>query len=80
MFVSVTRLHLRRLLTLLQFMARNEAAIVQVRQAQGFLSGKVYIEGVKTFWTITVWQDEKGMKAYRGAGVHRDVMPLLFDW
>ena len=34
----------------------------------------------RTFWTLTGWEDERAMKAFRGAGAHARVMPRLFEW
>lgn len=33
-----------------------------------------------TFWTLTVWEDERAMKAFRGTGAHSQVMPRLPEW
>lgn len=33
-----------------------------------------------TFWTLTVWEDEKAMRAFRGAGAHGKVMSHLPRW
>jgi hypothetical protein len=34
----------------------------------------------RTFWTLTVWQDEKAMKAFRVSVPHASVMPRLVEW
>ena len=34
----------------------------------------------RTFWTLTVWENEKAMKAFRGSGAHAKVMPRLANW
>ena len=34
----------------------------------------------RTFWTVTVWETEDAMRAFRASGDHRLVMPKLQDW
>ena len=34
----------------------------------------------RTFWTLTVWESERAMKAFRGSGPHAKVMPRLVEW
>jgi len=52
----------------------------QIRRAPGFLGGRLLIDNLHTYWTLTAWQDEKAMKAFRGAGAHSRVMPKLVAW
>lgn len=33
-----------------------------------------------TFWTLTLWQDERAMKAFRGSHAHAKAMPRLAGW
>jgi hypothetical protein len=49
-------------------------------RAPGFLGGKVLIDARRTFWTLTAWEGEKAMKAFRGSGAHAQVMSRLPDW
>ncbi|HVF54886.1 MAG TPA: antibiotic biosynthesis monooxygenase [Pyrinomonadaceae bacterium] len=79
-FISVTRLRLRSLRYFLQFFRQSLKTARQAEHAQGFLGGKLLLEGSKTFWTITAWEDEASMRAYRNAGAHRGVMPSLLEW
>ncbi len=32
------------------------------------------------FWTLTVWENERDMKAYRGSKAHAKAMPRLAVW
>jgi hypothetical protein len=52
----------------------------QVRRARGFLGGRLLVDAQRTFWTLTVWESEQAMKAFRGAGSHAKVMPKLAAW
>ncbi len=79
-FISLTRLRVRSLRYLLQFVW---AALKSARQAEstpGFIDGKLLREARNTFWTITAWEDESAMRAYRNHGTHRAMMPRLLDW
>lgn len=79
-FISLTRLRVRSLRYLLQFVWQVLLASRQAQRSPGFLAGKLLRERRNTFWTVTAWQDEAAMQAYRGTGPHRRVMPRLLDW
>jgi hypothetical protein len=52
----------------------------QTVRAPGFIGGRLLIDNLHTYWTLTVWEDEKSMKAFRGTGTHARVMPKLAEW
>jgi hypothetical protein len=52
----------------------------QTARAPGFVGGRLLIDNLHTYWTLTVWEDEKSMKAFRGSGSHAQVMPKLAEW
>ncbi|MDQ2937101.1 MAG: hypothetical protein M3R67_06300 [Acidobacteriota bacterium] len=79
-FVSLTRLRVRSYRYLPQFVWQALKTGRQAERASGFLGGKVLREANNTFWTITAWNSEAGMRAYRNAGAHRAVMPRLLEW
>jgi hypothetical protein len=79
-FISVTRLRVRSLGYLPQFVWRTFQSVRQTRRASGFMGGKVLREAKNVFWTITVWEDERAMNAFRNSGAHRGAMPKLLDW
>jgi hypothetical protein len=80
MVASVTRLRVRFLRYLPAFLWRTFVAQRQVMRATGFLGGKVLVDARRTFWTLTAWESEKAMKAFRGSGTHGQVMSRLPDW
>ena len=79
-FISLTRLRVRSLRFLPRFVWQALQSVRQAERASGFLSGKVLREARNAFWTITAWEDETAMRAYRNAGAHRGVMPRILDW
>ena len=80
MFVSITRLRIRSIWFLPGFFIWNERSVKQVRQASGFLAGAALVDRKLTFWTMSLWESEAAMKAYRGSGAHGAVMPKLAGW
>jgi hypothetical protein len=52
----------------------------QLARASGFLGGRLLVDASRTFWTLTVWENESEMKAFRSAGAHARVMPRLAGW
>jgi Domain of unknown function (DUF3291) len=79
-FVSLTRLRLRSLRFLPQFVVLNERAVRQLRNAAGFGRGKLLMDRGLSFWTMSLWEDEASMRAFRDRGAHRAVMPKLLGW
>ena len=80
MLASVTRLRVRSFLHLPAFLWRTFLAQRQTIRADGFFGGKLLVDAKRTYWTLTLWRDEKAMKAFRGSGAHAQVMPLLAKW
>jgi hypothetical protein len=80
MFASVTRLRVRSVKYLPAFLWHTFLSQRQVVRAPGFFGGRLLIDVGRTFWTLTVWETEQAMKAFRGSGSHAKVMPLLVEW
>lgn len=80
MLASVTRLRVRALKYLPVFLWQTFLARRQVARAEGSIGGRLLIDAHFTFWTLTVWESEKAMKAFRGSGAHARVMPRLAGW
>lgn len=49
-------------------------------RSPGFIGGRLLIDAHRTFWTLTLWEAEKAMKAFRGSGAHGAIMPRLARW
>ena len=79
-FISVTRLRVRSLGYLPLFAWRTFQSMRETQRAPGFVGGKVLRDAKNTFWTITAWEDERAMNAFRTSGAHRGAMPKLLDW
>jgi hypothetical protein len=62
------------------FLLRTMLAQRQVARANGFYGGRLLVDRHNTYWTLTVWQDERAMKKFRGSGAHANVMPALAEW
>lgn len=80
MFISGTRLKLRSVWYLLPFFRLNTKSTRQVREAAGYVTGKLLVDKGLTFWTATAWESEAAMKAYRGSGAHAEAMRKLPGW
>jgi hypothetical protein len=80
MLASVTRLRVRSTWVLPAFLWRTFQSQRQVERSPGFFGGRLLIDSRRTYWTLTVWQDEKAMKNFRGSGVHGQVMKQLPEW
>ena len=80
MLASVTRLRVRSLMYLPAFLWQTFLSQRQVVRAPGFFGGRLLVDRKRTYWTLTVWQDERAMKAFRGSAPHAKVMPRLVEW
>ena len=80
MFVSVTRLRIRAGRFVPAFVWGTLQSRRQVRRAPGFLGGRLLVDVGRTFWTLTAWETDKAMKAFRGSGAHAQVMPRRAEW
>jgi heme-degrading monooxygenase HmoA len=78
--ISVTRLRVRTWTFLPQFLWDTIKSVRQVQRSAGFLGGRLLVNAGYVFWTMTAWQDESAMNAYRTSGAHRNAMPKLLDW
>jgi heme-degrading monooxygenase HmoA len=79
-FISVTRLRVRSWGYLPQFAVQSLKSARQAERSAGFLGGKLLRNPKNTFWTMTAWNDEPAMNAFRSADAHGAVMRKLLHW
>jgi hypothetical protein len=79
-FVSITRLRVRSFRYLPVFLLGTFRAARQAKNALGNLAVSLLSDANFTFWTRTLWNDERSMRAFTLAGAHRRVMPRLLQW
>ena len=78
--ISVTRLRVRSFIYLPQFFWHTFKSIRQAERSSGFLGGRLLVNAKNVFWTMTAWNDQAAMNAYRTGGAHRKAMPKLLNW
>ncbi|MBF2075080.1 MAG: DUF3291 domain-containing protein [Synechococcales cyanobacterium C42_A2020_086] len=78
--VAATRLRLRSPRYLLPFLRYAFTSFWQAHRAPGNLGVRVHRQPQLVFWTLSLWQDEASLMAYRNSGSHRRAMPKLVDW
>lgn len=77
---SITRLRVRSIRYLPEFLLRALASVRQARGSSGCLSADVRREVKLIFWTRTLWRDEQSMRSFMMSGAHRSVMPKILNW
>ncbi len=78
--VAVTRLRIRSVHFVLSFGWYAWRSFRQAKRAPGNLGVKLREAEGFAFWTVTAWQDEAAMSAYRITPPHRHAMPKLLEW
>ena len=79
-FVSLTRLRIRSIRFVPQFVLHTLRSLRQVRKASGFYTGAVLADRRWTFWTMTAWDGQQSMRRYMTNGSHKEAMSHLLDW
>ncbi|HET7851083.1 MAG TPA: DUF3291 domain-containing protein [Pseudolabrys sp.] len=77
---SITRLRVRSIRYLPEFLWRAFASVRQARNSEGCVFADVRRELKTVFWTRTLWHDEPSMRAFMTSGAHHKVMPKILDW
>ncbi len=79
-FISITRLRVRSFRYLPVFLIGAFRSARQAKNAPGNLAVSLLSDANFTFWTRTLWNDERSMRGFMLAGLHRRVMPRLLQW
>jgi Domain of unknown function (DUF3291) len=79
-FVSITRLRVRSFRYLPIFLIAAFRSARQAKSAPGNLAVSLLSDSNFTFWTRTLWSDERSMRTFMLAGAHRSIMPRLLHW
>ncbi|MGE3303323.1 MAG: antibiotic biosynthesis monooxygenase [Hyphomonadaceae bacterium] len=74
---SITRLHLRSLFRLPAFFRWNVPIVRALETAPGLIEARLYVDGGRTVWTVTLWENRAAMTAFRDSGAHQIAMPKL---
>ena len=74
--VSGTRLQARRWKAV-PFLRLSMAAGRQAEQAEGFVGGALLKDRRRVYWTVTLWESEDAMRAYRDSEPHKTIMTRL---
>jgi heme-degrading monooxygenase HmoA len=80
MFVSLTRLHLRSKRFFLPFVLYTWRSGRQAKRSPGFRGGHVGSDAQGGNWTMTAWDSEAAMRAFRNTGAHAIAMRKLLGW
>ena len=79
-FVSVTRLKLKSVWPFIPFFRANEAAVKALTGMPGYIDGAELIDKGLVFWTLTAFESEAAMKAFRNGMPHLEAMRRISDW
>lgn len=77
MFVSVTELHLKGVLSFIRFIPHAIKSKMQADQADGVKSVQVSSQGLLIQRTLTVWESKDHMLKYMRSGAHIDAMKIF---
>lgn len=78
--LSVTRLRVRSARFLLAFTWYSARSALQAKRSSGNLGVNLRKTNGLAFWTLTMWESEKAMRAFRAAAPHKNAMRKLPYW
>src|SRR5262245_54544836 len=73
--VSVTRLRVRSLRSLLPFIWYAVRSTLQAKRSPGNIGVRLRRTKRLAFWTLSLWESDSAMRAFRMAPPHRDAQP-----
>lgn len=74
MFISITHFRLNSVVVLPLFFTLSILSILQAKKSKGLVSSSVHSTGLHDYWTMTCWDEESSMLAFRNQGSHRSAM------
>jgi hypothetical protein len=80
MLVSLTRLRIASARIYPWAILQSLRTARHAARTPGFRSGRILRAQRRVLWTITGWDDEAAMLAYRGTGLHSTLMAKLMHW
>lgn len=80
MLVSLTRLRIASARVYPWAILQSLRTARHAARTQGFRAGRILRAQRRVLWTITGWDNEAAMLAYRGTGLHRTLMTKLMHW
>ena len=75
--VSVTRLRVRSLRSLLPFIWYAVRSTLQAKRSPGNIGVRLRRTKRLAFWTLSLWESDSAMRAFRMAPPHRDAQPAF---
>ncbi len=78
--LTVTRLRLRSIRFLPEFLLRSQAIFKQTRSPQGNLGVKLRKTKGLAFWTLTAWDSPQAMVQFVREPLHFRAIPMLDHW
>ena len=78
--VSVTRLRVRSFRFVLPFIWYALRSTLQAKGSPGNIGVRLRKTKRVAFWTLTLWESDSAMRAFRVAAPHRDAMRKLPYW
>ncbi len=76
MITSITKIKLKNILKLPKFFFISSKIFKQARSAQGNKGMRSRSTGL-TFYTLTLWDDEKSMMDFMLSGPHKEAMKII---